>query len=163
MDIILNITVISLLIITIAFCWRLNKKIIELKDSKKDLGALVQTFDAAIIKTHKSIADLKVMSQTSSAELQQYVDKAGELISDLSFMTNTAAKLADRLENAIGIARQEISQHPPIKPNFMSANESEAIIPQPTAHSINSKVQPGSTYSRTKDELRNAIKLIKQT
>ncbi|AIF81893.1 hypothetical protein I862_06695 [endosymbiont of Acanthamoeba sp. UWC8] len=162
MDIVLNITVISLLIITIGFCWRLNKKIIELKDSKKDLGILVQTFDAAIIKTHKSIADLKVMSQTSSVELQQYVDKAGELISDLSFMTNTAAKLADRLENAIGVARNEVAQQGQSKAQFPSANALDRKVTKPLVLN-NSKVSGSNGSSKTKDDLRNAIKLIKQT
>ncbi len=163
MDTLLNITVISLLLVTIAFCWRLNKKIIELKDSKKDLGALVQTFDSAIIKTHKSIADLKIMSQTSSDKLQQYVDKAGELISDLSFMTNTAAKLADRLENSIGIARNQIAQQPAPRPNFFPQEDLDQMIAKFPSSNSNVRVHSNNSSSKTKDDLLNAIKLLNQT
>ncbi|MFI4984327.1 MAG: DUF6468 domain-containing protein [Rickettsiales bacterium] len=102
----LDITVLVLLVTTIAFCWRLNNKIIELRHSRKDLSQLVKTFDVAIIKTHKNISDLKTMSASSAQELQAYLSKANELISDLSFMTETAAKLADRLENDITDLRQ---------------------------------------------------------
>lgn len=162
MEILLNIIVISLLIITIIFCWRLNKKITELKDSKKDLGALIQTFDSAIIKTHKSIADLKVMSQTSSTELQQYVDKAGELISDLSFMTNTAAKLADRLETAIGVARNEISHQSANNSQNIFNNNINSTITKLPINNTNTKEEVIRSSSRTKNDLLDAIRLIKQ-
>lgn len=108
-DVLLNIAVILLLGLTIFYCWRLNNKIAALKDSKKDLGSLVKTFDTAIIKTHSSIANLKNISNQSSNELQEYVHKASELISDLSFMNETASRLADRLEDAIRQARDSNS------------------------------------------------------
>ena len=39
---------------------------------------MVKTFDMAIIKTHKNIADLKSMSANSAEELQSYVGKASD-------------------------------------------------------------------------------------
>jgi regulatory protein YycI of two-component signal transduction system YycFG len=119
MGYIVEIIVISLLITTIFFCWKLNAKIMELRDSRKDISELVKTFDVAIIKTHKSIADLKTMSANSSQELQSYVNKAGELIEDLAFMTETSARLADRLERAISTARQTTIQY---SNNFNTSN-----------------------------------------
>lgn len=164
MEIILNILVISLLIITISFCWKLNKKIIELKDSKKDLGELVKTFDNAIIKTHKSIADLKVLSSNSSTELQQYVNKAGEFISDLSFMTDTAAKLADRLEKAISNARHDL----PINNIYENKRNLSTEIKESSFMNINidkTSEKPNAANSnytlKAKEDLLKTVKLIK--
>ncbi len=105
MGIVLDIIIVLLLGLTIAFCWRLNQRINELKQSRKDLVELVRTFDTAIINTHKSIANLKEASYNAANELKGYITKAEELINDMSFMTDAAAKLADRLEGNIEKAR----------------------------------------------------------
>jgi hypothetical protein len=161
-ELVLDIVVLFLLLVTIAFCWRLNNKILELKDSKKDLGALVKTFDGAIIKTHKSIADLKQISHSSSVELQQYVDKAGELISDLSFMTETATKLADRLEKAIALAREEVpiqvAKHQ-MQRNHENLDEIIANINRRDGVNQNHQVKVKST---TREELMKTVQMLKE-
>ncbi len=101
----LDLLMIGLLALTIWFCWRLNGKILALKESRYDLSEMVKTFDSAIVKTHKNVAELKSISTSSATELQLYINKAGELIGDLSFMTEAAGKLADRLEGNITKAR----------------------------------------------------------
>jgi hypothetical protein len=156
-SLILDITVIFLLVVTISFCWRLNNKILELKSSRKDLTDLVKTFDVAIIKTHKNISDLKSMSTSSTAELQTYLGKANELIGDLSFMTETAAKLADRLEKNIMDIRPSTDESLMRLKNDqlekMIANIGNSNIPQ-------NQDNP-SGFSKTKQDLLAAIKLAK--
>ncbi len=155
--IILDIAVMLMLFVTITFCWRLNNKILELKSSRKDLTELVKTFDTAIIKTHKNISDLKSMSSSSTAELQSYLGKANELIGDLSFMTETAAKLADRLEKNI------MEMRPTMEDSFaklkneqlekMIANIGNSNIPQSQEQQVG--------FSKTKQDLLSAIQMTK--
>lgn len=159
-SIILDITVISLLIVTIMFCWRLNNKILELKHSRRDLSDLVKTFDTAIIKTHKNISELKGMSASSTAELQTYLSKANELIGDLSFMTETAAKLADRLEKNIvdtkpeandSLTRLKNEQLEQMISNLGNSNQPKT----PSQPSVS------SNFAKTKKDFMAAIKLAK--
>jgi ABC-type transporter Mla subunit MlaD len=167
MEYALNIAVIILSTITILFCMRLNSKIMELRNSKKDLGDLVQTFDNAIVKTHKNIADLKQMSQSSATELHQYVEKASELISDLSFMTDTASSLADRLEAAIRAARQEALRYKSSAPAAELTNHQEieqllSKMPTLPKEPANDEVEASKArLSKTRDELMKIINMIK--
>jgi hypothetical protein len=154
LEVTINIVVIFLLVVTIYFCWHLNKKIIEIRDSKKDLSQLANNFDIAIIKTHKSISDLKALSENSSKELYSYVSKANELISDLSFMTDTAANLADRLEVSIKAARQVPSDHE-------DSNLEKVISSIPSNDDAKYYTSPSSTLSRTRQDLIEAIKITK--
>lgn len=161
-EFVLDVVVLFLLLITITFCWRLNNKILALKDSKKDIGELVKTFDGAIIKTHRSIADLKQISHSSSNELQQYVDKAGELISDLSFMTETATKLADRLEKAIALAREEVPIQ--VAKHQMQRNHDnldEIIANVNCSHGVNQNNQI-KVNSTTREELMKTVQMLKE-
>jgi len=152
----LDIAVIFLLVVTIAFCWRLNNKILELKHSRKDLTDLVKTFDTAIIKTHKNISELKSMSASSSVELHTYVTKASELIGDLSFMTETAAKLADRLEkNIVDIRPKHSESFTQLKNEQLEkliSNLGNSNTPQDGTSSAQNRI------SKTKSDLLAAIK-----
>ena len=107
MEWILNGIIIILLSCTIVFCWRLNNKIVELRDNKKDLLSLIGTFDNAIVTAHNSIKTLKETSYNASEDLRRYVDKSHELISDLSFMTDAANKAADDLEKAVLLSQSK--------------------------------------------------------
>ena len=110
MEVILNVIVIVMLGFTIGYCLRLNKRIMELRDSRKDLVELVKTFDTTMINTHKSISNLKEVSASAAHDLKDGISKAEELTSDLSFMNDTASKLADRLERMIDSARSANAQ-----------------------------------------------------
>lgn len=110
MEVILNIIVIVMLGFTIAYCLRLNARIMELKNNRKDLVELVKTFDATMINTHKSISNLKEISAHAASELKDGISKSEELVGDLSFMNETASKIADKLEKMIEMARSATSQ-----------------------------------------------------
>ena len=101
MSYLLEITVILLLGMTVAFCWRLNSKITEIKSSRKDMANLVKIFDDAIINTNNSLSALKEASANAAVDLKKYTIKSNDLISELAFMNDTAVRLADRLENLL--------------------------------------------------------------
>lgn len=153
--IIIDIVMIFLLVITIGFCWKLNNKIIEIKGSRKDLVDLIKTLDNAIVKTNKNIADLKIMSSNSTVELQSYVEKARELLADLSFMTDTASHLADRIERGMTELRKS---NDALSARSFSENIDNII----SSHSNeNSSHMADSAYSKTKQELLNRLQSIR--
>ena len=106
MNYLLEITVILLLGITVAFCWRLNNKITEIKSSRKDMANLIKVFDDAIINTNNSLAALKEASADTARDLKKYTIKSNDLISELAFMNDTAVRLADRLESILSDAKE---------------------------------------------------------
>lgn len=151
--------VIGLLVVTIAYCWRLNNRIMELKNSKEDLNNLVKTFDVAIQKTHRNISDLKEMSSSTTAELQTYLEKANELVGDLSFMTETASKLADRLERGIIDSRKP--RNPAVE-KFKNEHLENMIsnlgkVPDNENEQKSAQSEEAS-YSKTRKDLMEAIK-----
>lgn len=107
----LDIVVILMLSMTVVFCWQLNRKIVELKDSRKDLKNLVQALDNSIIQTHKSLASLKEASSKAASQLDAHTKLSKELVNDLSFMNGSASKLADRLESAISRVKIVIQEN----------------------------------------------------
>ena len=159
-ELFINVSVIALLICTIFFCWRLNNKIIQLKDSRKQLLELIQTLDQAILKTNTNITDLKRMSQNSAVELNDLVTKAKGNINDLSFMNETAARVADRLEKGISEARyiqdkiRETSVVP-VKSEDDIANQSDMDSSNDNAQGFR------SSFSRAKEELISALRFVK--
>lgn len=156
MTVIIDIIMMALLGMTIIFCWRLNGKIIELKAGRKDLVELVKTLDKAILQTNTNISELKVMSQNSAVEISTLVMKAQEAINDLSFMNETAAKLADRLERNIGEARyvqDKIRDYGNVSPSYQHDNDSHK--PQASGNQLR------AGFNRAKEELLSALRVSK--
>lgn len=157
-ELILNLIVMALLTLTIFFCWRLNNKIGELRAGRKDLIELVRTLDAAIIKTNSNITSLKTMSQTSAHELNETVQKAQELLSDLSFIVDTGSKVADRLERSIVNSRnanlQTPSQAQPQQQHISTAANNNMSRLSAERNVTGTK----SVLAKTRDELLAALK-----
>lgn len=157
-ELILNIIVMALLMLTIFFCWRLNNKIGELRAGRKDLIELVRTLDAAIIKTNNNIASLKTMSQTSAHELNETVAKAQELLNDLNFIVDTGSKVADRLERSI-VSSRNIS----ISNSTQASSQTQLNSNPANSNSLRSLEERSvggtkSVLAKTRDELLAALK-----
>jgi wobble nucleotide-excising tRNase len=151
---VLDIIVVLLLVMTIVFCWRLNGKILELKEGRKDLINLIKSLDAAVIKTNGNIHDLKLMTESSAVELSALVQKAQEVIEDLGFMNDTAAKLADRLENDISESRY-ISEK---LRTALNETDSQKV----NDHEQAERSRPLRTgFNKAKTELLNALRVMK--
>lgn len=155
MTVIIDVVMMALLAMTIVFCWRLNSKIAELKAGRKDLIELVKTLDKAILQTNTNITELKVMSQNSAVELSTLVAQAQESINELSFMNETAAKLADRLERNITESRyiqDKFRDYAHMNNNY----QQEEARPAPQQ---NNPLRAG--FNRAKEELLTALRVAK--
>jgi hypothetical protein len=101
MDIILNSVIAVLLIVTIAYCWRLSKKISLLNSSKQDLMRFLDEFNSSISRAERNINELKQMGSIVDETLKQQIKKARFLANDLSFLTEKGEQIADNLEGRI--------------------------------------------------------------
>ncbi len=97
---ILDLIISVLLIWTIVFCWQLNKKIASIRGSKKALEGFVGNFDRVIAEADRILRDLKSIDRDTT-QLRQSMDKAQHLLDELSIVTTSAVRVAERLERSI--------------------------------------------------------------
>ncbi|MFV9875831.1 MAG: DUF6468 domain-containing protein [Rickettsiales endosymbiont of Dermacentor nuttalli] len=93
--------IVLILLISIIYSLRLNKKIKEFNTTKAELASLIKNLDNIVIKAETNIEVLKELSINLSSKVD-----AGQVLSDdLSFMVDRAGTLADKLEVMITLAR----------------------------------------------------------
>ena len=119
LELIIDLVIITLLVPTIVYAYRLNKSLNLLRQNQKSLAQLVSALNEATFKAENSIPKLKSATQHSSEGLKEVVDSAKEHKNDLLFINERADSLADRLENVISTSRT-------IKP----APQNENIAPE---------------------------------
>lgn len=94
-----------LLVVTIAYCWRLNKRIQILQNSKSELAAIVRDFDEATQRATQSIGEIHKATSRIAENIQHKIDKANYLADDLQFMIEKGNKVADKMETGIHAGR----------------------------------------------------------
>ncbi len=83
-----------LLIVTAVYCWRLNKRIQVLQDSKSELAQVIREFDQSTQRATQSIAEIHEATVRLSENMQHKIDKANYVADDLQFMIEKGNKLA---------------------------------------------------------------------
>lgn len=96
---------IVMLLITIVYCWKLNNKMTELKKNRREFQAFIQNIDNALIKAHTSIKELQALTAQTSTDISENLNKARLVVDDLTFMTDRASVLTDKLEQIINTSR----------------------------------------------------------
>ncbi|MFN7038187.1 MAG: DUF6468 domain-containing protein [Alphaproteobacteria bacterium] len=95
-----------MLIISITYSWRLNKKFMDFKNNKGEFFKLIKVLDETILRAEASIEELKNLTLISSGSLGTKLDQIKILTDDLAFMSDRASVLADKLEESISTARK---------------------------------------------------------
>lgn len=126
LELIINLIIITLLIPTIIYAYRLNHSLKILRENQNSLAQLVNALNEATFKAENSIPKLKSVTEHSSEGLKEVVDYAKELKDDLLFINERADNLADRLENAISTSRTEVKSE---KEKVSSATINEPELP----------------------------------
>ncbi len=98
---VIDILMSSLLLVTIAFCWRLSRRVASLNSSRKELQSIIVEFDKAIVRAQSSITSLKTLTQETDEQLQKHIEKARFLTNDLAFLTHKGDNIADKLEGVV--------------------------------------------------------------
>ena len=104
-DIILNILISLLLVITIIFCFSLSRRISRFNSNKKELARFLLDFNDAIKKAEGNINMLKEMGTQVDDNLKSQIKKARFLANDLSFLSEKGESVAQNLESTITISR----------------------------------------------------------
>lgn len=116
-NLVLNILIVVLLVVTIGYCWLLNRRIKVLQDSRGELAVLLKHFDESTQRASESIIALQTASKKIGENIQFRIDKANYLLDDLSFMIEKGNKLANQMEAGFAVTRARdkvISEQQPI-------------------------------------------------
>jgi len=98
--------VVSILLVTvIVYAVQLNRNLGALKANKVELEKLIASFTESTNRAEASVGRLKSSATETAQSLQSNVTRAQELRDDLTFMTERANEIADRLEAAISDSR----------------------------------------------------------
>ncbi len=105
---VLDVMVAVLLAVTIIYAWVLNQRLSQLRRNRDDLAKVVSSFNDATARAEAGIPKLRKAAEETGSALQERVEKAQSLRDDLAFMIERADAMADRLEQAVRAAREEI-------------------------------------------------------
>ena len=100
-ELFINVVVICLLVPTIVFAVILNKRLEILRNSRTDLGRLIEAFNDATTRAESGIPKLKQAADSAGSLLRDQIQKAQTLRDDMAFMIERADALAERLENSM--------------------------------------------------------------
>ncbi len=109
-SIILDSLLVALLAVTIYYCFRLNRHLDVIRNSKSELAELIKEFSAATETAEESVSELKNNSKKVIEELAAKIDKGNFIADDLSFLIEKATKVADQLESKVSSVKNQASQ-----------------------------------------------------
>ena len=103
-----------LLVITVIYCLVLNHRLSALRGNQAEMRKLLEDFGRATQAAESSIAHLKVASDHIGGALDERMTKAQALTDELSSITQSGARLADRIESGlVGRPTQSAGQRTP--------------------------------------------------
>jgi hypothetical protein len=143
---ILDLMVAALLLVTIIYAWILNQRLSQLRRNRDDLAKVVSSFNEATARAEAGIPKMRKAADESGAALQERVEKAQSLRDDLAFMIERADAMADRLEQAVRVSREEIrTQQAPAAAARSAPVRMAPVAPNPPPTSP--AAAPGSAQS----------------
>lgn len=100
-ELLVNIIVILLLIPTIIFALLLNRRLEILRNSRADLGRLIEAFNDATTRAESGIPRLKQAADSAGAQLKDQIARAQTLHDDIAFMLERAESVVSKLDSAV--------------------------------------------------------------
>ena len=126
-ELFINIVVICLLIPTIIFAVVLNKRLEVLRNSRADLGRLIEAFNDATTRAEAGIPKLKQAADSAGSLLRDQIQKAQTLRDDMAFMIERADGMTQRLENAMNNSSKSVPP-PAESAKYMQAQEKAPVL-----------------------------------
>ncbi len=102
----LDLLVASLLIATIVYAVRLNKRLAVLRDDRAQLQDMIKGLQKATEQADEAVGGLRLSAADAGRSLHDVVERAQSLKSDLMFITEKADGAADRLEAVLKAQRE---------------------------------------------------------
>jgi septal ring factor EnvC (AmiA/AmiB activator) len=105
LGIFVDLTIVTLLIVTIAFAAVLNRRLAAWRRDRSEFERLIAQFNQAAARAEAGVERLKAASEQTGKTLQQAVTKGQSLRDDLAYLVERAEPLADRMTEGVRAAR----------------------------------------------------------
>lgn len=105
---IVELIVAGLLVATIVYAAILDRKLGALRKSKDEMESLIKDFADSTMKAEQGLAELRAHAGASGKGLQQQVDEAAKMLTDLKFLVERGETLSDQLESASAGVRDNL-------------------------------------------------------
>ncbi len=153
----LDLLMAGLLLATLVYCLKLNRRIRDLQDSKSDLGRIIREFDESTRRATQNINEIHAATMRISDNIQHKIDKANFLADDLEALIARGNKMAGKSEPAPAPRPARDSSAAPrtladILPGRSAATAAEAATPP-----ADPARRPPRMRSRAEQELLNLI------
>ncbi len=90
-----------LMVATIVFCFRLNRRLASLRGVQAEMKGLVASFVAATERAELGVARLRAAAEETGDTLQERLEGARAVVDELAFLSETGTRLAERLEAGV--------------------------------------------------------------
>jgi hypothetical protein len=148
----IDLTIVTLLIVTIAFAAVLNRRLAAWRQDRSEFERLIRQFNEAAARAEAGVERLKTASEQTGKTLQQAVTKGQSLRDDLAYLVERAEPLADRLTEGVRAARSARREEPALSAASMLAQKVDAV----------EREQDGSDErARAKRELLRALAALR--
>ena len=128
LSLLLDISLIGLLLVGIRYAVKLSRQLGEMRQARAEMERFVFDFSAAINRAETGVRNLKNTARSSGDDLEQLIEKGQLLRDELTFLTESADQVANRLSSAATtatrcsgapaqpVARAAATPAPPTKP-----------------------------------------------
>lgn len=93
LSVFMNAMMAGLLLATIIYCLKLNKRIKVLQDSRSELARIIREFDESTQRATQNINEIHAATMRISENMQHKIDKANYLADDLDAMIERGTKM----------------------------------------------------------------------
>lgn len=174
-ELLINIVVICLLVPTIVFAVILNKRLEILRNSRADLGRLIEAFNDATARAESGIPKLKQAADSAGGLLRDQIQKAQTLRDDMAFMIERADAVAKKLEDKIDsvpknpvsavdeLYRRPIEDEEPAMPSGPSKSRKKKVLADNPEDLISSAVSVAQDILRDAEKPRSGRSVKKQS
>jgi hypothetical protein len=105
-----DVVVALLLVATIGFVWRLERRIALLKREEARFAELLGEFAAAAARAEQGVKALRGVAESAGRDLEAVIARAQGLREDVQFLLERAGPVADRLSDTVMRSRVRPSQ-----------------------------------------------------
>ncbi len=107
MELLLDIVIIILIAIMIAYSVALNGRLKAFRNIQNEMASLIAGLDKVILQAQNSVDSLKKTANVEEQKLKDLIAKSRMLADELEIITDSGSNLADRIERGL-VPRPEI-------------------------------------------------------
>lgn len=101
LSLVVNSILVALLLATIIYCLRLNRRIAELQDGKSELARIIHEFDESTTRATQNINEIHKATERIAENIQLKIDKANYLANDLDMLIERGGKLSGKPSDTV--------------------------------------------------------------